>query len=141
MKKLLAGAAVLIGMLGGLAGSPAAWPADLIWRQASTGATVMWLMNGSSILSSASLGGSLDWSVTATGDFNGDGKADLIWRQASTGATVMWLMNGSTTISSAYLGGSIDWSVTAIGDFDGDGKADLIWRQASTGATVMWLMN
>jgi hypothetical protein len=114
---------------------------DLIWRQASTGATVLWQMNGSAVSSSAYLGGSSDWSVTATGDFDGDGKSDLIWRQASTGATFVWLMNGSTTSSSGYLGGSPDWSVTATGDFNGDGKSDLVWRQSSTGASVQWLMN
>ena len=46
---------------------------DLLWRQASTGTTVMWLMNGATILHSYNLGGSSDWSVTATGDANGDG--------------------------------------------------------------------
>ena len=114
---------------------------DLLWKQASTGSTVLWLLDGSTIASSHNLGGSSDWSVTKSGDFNGDGNSDLIWRQASTGTTVMWLMNGSTILSSTNLGTSTDWSVTATGDFNGDGKTDLIWRSASTGATVMWLMN
>ncbi len=118
--------------------------ADLIWRQASTGTSVLWLLNGAALpglLSSANLGGSADWSIVGTGDFNGDGKTDLLWRQASTGDTVLWLMNGATIVHSYNLGGSADWSVTATGDFNGDGYTDLIWRQASTGDTVMWLMN
>jgi FG-GAP-like repeat/FG-GAP repeat len=120
---------------------------DLLWQAAGTGSTVMWLMNGTSLAvppSAFALGGSTDWSVVATGDFNGDGYADLIWRQASTGYTVMWLMNGASlpnVMSAAFIGGDPGWSVVATGDFNGDGKTDLIWHQASTGATVMWLMN
>jgi len=124
------------------AGPTGAGESDLLlWRQASTGATYLWTMSGSTVSSSVNLGTSPDWSVIATGDFNGDGNTDLLWRQAVTGATVMWLMNGSTISSATYLGGSTDWAVTATGDFNGDGKTDLIWRQASTGATYMWLMN
>ena len=117
---------------------------DLLWTQSSSGATVMWLMNGAAPparLAAANLGGSLDWSVTQVGDFNGDGSADLVWRQASTGATVLWFMQGTTRQSAAFIGGSTDWSVSGTGDYNGDGKTDLLWRQASTGATVVHLMN
>jgi len=114
---------------------------DVIWRQASTGATYVWFMNGGVASGSTYLGASSDWSVIATGDFNGDGTADLVWRQASTGATYLWLMNGTSILSTAYLGASTDWSVVATGDFNGDGKTDLVWRQASTGATYIWFMN
>ncbi|HJW45832.1 MAG TPA: FG-GAP repeat protein, partial [Lysobacter sp.] len=30
------------------------------------------------------------WSITTTGDYDGDGRTDLFWRNASTGANVIW---------------------------------------------------
>jgi hypothetical protein len=83
---------------------------DLVWRQASSGTNVLWLMNGATQSSSAALGGDTDWRITTTGDYNGDGKTDLVWRQNSSGASVLWLMNGA---SSTYLGGNSDWTVVA----------------------------
>jgi FG-GAP repeat len=44
-----------------------------------------------------------DWSIVATGDFNGDGKGDIVWRNTS-GTTAIWLMNGSTLLKRVALG-------------------------------------
>ena len=44
------------------------------------------------------------WTVNATGDYNGDGKADILWTNATTGEHAMWLMNGLSAGSGASLG-------------------------------------
>lgn len=117
--------------------------ADILWRQTSTGAVSIWLMNGSTVLSNP--GGwtvPTDWAIQGVGDFDGDGKSDVMWRQASSGVVSIWLMNGGTILSNP--GGwsmPTNWSIEAVDDFDGDGKADVLWRQGSTGAVSFWFMN
>lgn len=113
---------------------------DLVWRNASTGAAALWLMNGLATLDAAQYLGDPTYSVTNTGDLNGDGKTDLIWRN-SAGATAAWLMNGTTPITSAVLFADPYWSVIRVADFDGDGKEDLLWRNAANGQIAIWLMN
>jgi|GEM_PF-5550542 len=119
--------------------------ADILWRNTSTGMVTMWLMNGTSKISEATIlsAGNTDWTVAGVGDFNGDGKADILWRNTSTGMVTMWLMNGTSMSSWAtILGpGNTDWTVAGVGDFNGDGKADILWRNISTGTVTMWLMN
>jgi probable HAF family extracellular repeat protein len=126
--------------------------ADILWRQ-STGALVLWQMNGASISSSNAVtyqGNTVapdaSWSVAGVADFNGDAKADLLWRNAN-GAVALWQMNGATLSSSStvtYQGNAIapdaSWSVASIGDFNCDGSADILWRQ-SGGSLAIWLMN
>jgi len=115
--------------------------ADILWRNASTGQVIMWLMNGSSIIGQGLIYQDTNWTPIATGDFNGDGKADILWRNASTGQVIMWLMNGSSMIGQASIYQDVNWSPVATGDFNGDGKTDILWRNASTGQVIMWLMN
>jgi len=126
---------------GGLADVSGDTNADLVWRNAVTGATAVWLMSGLTPLSAAVVLADPNWQVTHAGDFNGDGRADLVWRNASTGQTAIWLMNGSTVLSSAVIFTNANWVVTHTGDFNGDGRADLVWRNATTGQTAIWLMN
>ncbi len=47
----------------------------------------MWLMNGSNITGGGVIHNDPNWSITKSGDFNGDGKTDLIWRNSSNGET------------------------------------------------------
>jgi glucose/arabinose dehydrogenase len=109
--------------------------------QSSAGTTSAWLMNGSTITSTASLlSNDPGWSISHIADFNGDGKADLLWRN-SNGAATIWLMNGGTVTGAiGILGADANWRVSNVGDFNGDGKADLLWRN-SNGAATIWLMN
>jgi hypothetical protein len=77
--------------------------ADLLWRNGSNGATVIWLMDGATQLSAGSIGNvPLTWQIDKVEDFNGDGKSDIFWRNSTTGANVVWLMDGfAKTVQSA----------------------------------------
>ena len=107
----------------------------------TSGDVAMWLMNGSTISSAASLGQiSTAWSIVGQRDFNDDGKADLLWRDTS-GNVAMWFMNGTSISSTASIGNvSTAWSVAGTGDFNGDGKGDILWLDNS-GNVAIWLMN
>ncbi len=79
-------------------------------------------------------------SVTATHDFDGDGKSDIAWRDTS-GNTAVWLMNGAQVTQSAGIGAAPTvWSVVGQRDFDGDGKHDWLWSDIN-GNVAMWFLN
>jgi hypothetical protein len=107
--------------------------ADLVWKNSATGASALWLMNGTAFASGQQLLGDPAWSVTQVADFDDDGRSDLIWRNSATGATAMWLMSGATLASGRVLLSDPDWTLTHTGDFNADGRADLVWRNGATG--------
>jgi hypothetical protein len=113
---------------------------DILWRH-SSGAVLVWLMNGTNVMSGVSLpSADPSWSIVGTADFNSDGKTDILWRHTS-GAVLVWLMNGTTYASGVSLpSADTSWSIVATGDFNGDGKSDILWRHTS-GAVLVWLMN
>ncbi len=120
---------------------------DLLWRDSSTGANVISLINGASITASQAIATIPPaWSVAGAGDFNGDGRTDILWRNNATGDTVVSFLTGTPTvvsISSSNLIATVPapWTVAGIGDFNGDGKADILWRNTVTGDNVVFLMN
>ena len=116
---------------------------DLIWRNASTGAVAIWLMNGTAIGATGFPGDMpLVWKIAGVGDVNGDGQADVIWRNSASGVVAVWLMNGLTIMSVGFPGAtSTDWEIQAVGDVNGDGKADMFWRNTNSGVVAIWLMN
>lgn len=118
---------------------------DLFWRNGSSGDNALWLMNGLSIGSTATLPAVTDtnWKIAGSGDFDGNGKADLIWLHDVSGQVVIWTMNGTSigTATTVTTVSSAQWKVGAVCDLDGDGKSDVVWTNRSTGETVAWLMN
>jgi ELWxxDGT repeat protein len=126
--------------------------ADVLWRNAD-GTLATWLMDGSRITSSATVGSGggaikpdASWSVAGVGDFDGDTRSDILWRNSS-GELAEWQMTGATIASSADLKANgvavrpdASWSVAGIGDFDGDSRRDILWRNTS-GELVEWQMN
>jgi len=113
---------------------------DLSWKNTSSGASALWLMNGTGTLSTGIVLSDPNWSVTHTGDFSGDGKTDLVWRSA-VGSTAVWLQNGLATTSAGTILTDPNWLVLRVGDLNGDGKGDLVWRNNATGQIAAWLMN
>ncbi|UBF28133.1 VCBS repeat-containing protein [Kovacikia minuta CCNUW1] len=121
--------------------------ADVLWRNYSTGANVVWQLNGTSYSTAFTLPTLKDsnWRIEGVADFTGDGKADILWRHYGNGANVIWQMNG-TSYSTAFTlpTQSADWSLWSlakVADFTGDGKDDLLWRNSTTGANVIWQLN
>jgi hypothetical protein len=114
---------------------------DLIWSNTATGDRYIWLMNGTSVVSSIYLGNiAPQWSAV-TGNFNANASTDLLWSDTVTGDRYIWLMNGTSVSSSVYLGNvAPQWTVTT-GDFNGDGQSDLLWSDMTTGDRYIWLMN
>jgi peptidyl-Asp metalloendopeptidase len=78
---------------------------DILWRQPSTGAIYLMLMNGAAITFEGQIyqEANTAWKVVSTGDYNGDGKADLLWRNDSTGQVYMMLMSGAAISSQAMV--------------------------------------
>ena len=122
---------------------------DLLWRNATTGRTTIWFMDGATwsgnyadVVPAVS---STDWAIVGVADFNNDTKPDLLWRNASTGRTTIWYMDGATW-SGNYADvvpavSSTDWAIVGVADFNNDTRPDLLWRNASTGRTTIWYMD
>jgi hypothetical protein len=117
--------------------------ADMLWRDAGSGATYMWLMSGPRKVGEGYTASQADntWTIQGTGDFDGDGRSDIVWRHTS-GALYIWTMKGTAVASAGYLPPiSLAWTIQRLADFDGDGRADILWRETTSGATYLWLMN
>ena len=76
---------------------------DLLWHHATSGASQLWLMDGTTrrrVLAVTAV--TPDWKLAALADTNGDGKTDLVWRH-SGGSNHLWLMNGASVTTSTPL--------------------------------------
>jgi hypothetical protein len=110
---------------------------DILWRNDSTGANVLWKAGNSSNQQAITSVTNLSWKVAGSGDFDGDGTADILWRNDSTGGNVIWKA-GSAANQQAVANTSLGWRVAGVADFNGDSRADILWRNTSTGANVIW---
>jgi hypothetical protein len=128
---------------------------DILWRNTFTGALTLWELNGSGVVTSASLTSagmsiapSASWSINAISDFTGDHQADIVWRNAADGQLNLWTMNGSVIANSAPITDSLghivrpgaSWSIAGDGDFNADTRNDLLWRNTDN-SVVLWTMN
>ena len=131
-------------------GSDAAHPdgdgtSDIVLRHVSTGANIIWYMNGDAYSSGVSLPAQPDpnWEIRGTGDFDGDGRPDLLWQNRVTGQASVWFIRGAiaTGVASLPTPSDTNYQFAGVGDFNGDGKADIVLRHAVTGANIIWYMN
>jgi hypothetical protein len=113
---------------------------DTVHRDVVTGATYVW---GSVVTGAPSL--PLNWKLSATGDFNADGKADILWRNTTSQKLVIWTMSGNAkvgnVIPSPDQAVNANWDVAAAADFNGDSHRDLLWYNQTTGKIVLWYMD
>jgi hypothetical protein len=120
--------------------------ADILWRNAATGANYIYLMTGNSVAAEGFIRtvANLNWTVAGIGDLDGDGKDDIVWRNAATGENYLYPMDGlAIKAGEGYLNSvtNPDWRIAGLGDFDGDGKDDILWRHATTGENYLYLMD
>ncbi len=78
---------------------------DILVHNPSTGALVVYLMNGDVIQSGVGMGSlPVGWSVVAVKDLNGDGNADIVVRNDQTGDVVGYITSGTSIVSGALIG-------------------------------------
>ncbi|MCU1230366.1 MAG: hypothetical protein JWO97_3250, partial [Acidobacteria bacterium] len=121
--------------------------ADIVWRNAATGANAAWLMDGVTFNAARILNfpglSNQDYRIVGADDFDGDGHEDILWRNFANGNTALWLMNGATLQEVVNLPAltAMNYYIGGIGDFNNDGSVDILWRNGVTGANAVWLMN
>ena len=121
---------------------------DLVLANPTTGAVEFWMMNGATRQGAAfPLASPLTppWKLSATGDWNADGKPDLLWRNVTTQKTKIWTMNGTVKIGEITptpdQAVDANWEIVATLDYNGDGLRDFLWYNWSSGKIVWWTMN
>lgn len=128
---------------------------DLVFWNNVTGAIEFWLMNGTDrsgapvpLTGASPL--STNWKLSATGDFNRDGKPDLLWRNDTSQALVIWKMGEGgapgtqktgNIIPSPSLAIDANWIVVGALDLNRDGNRDILWYNFDSGKIVYWYMD
>jgi len=137
----------------GTAGSPAAGPdgnSDLVFLHQTTRQVEFWMMNGTARVGAAvPLTGtaplSSDWDLSASGDFNFDGRSDLVWRNHVTQKIVTWLMSGTQKagerIPTPDQAADANWQIVAALDYNHDGNRDFLFYNTSSGKIVLWWLD
>jgi hypothetical protein len=114
----------------------------------STGALVVWLLNGNTLIGAATLPSPPPgWQLATLADLNADGKPDLVLSNPTTGSLAVWILNGTTLANSVHITQAgvskslpAGWKIAGAGDFDRDGKPDLLLSNATTLQTTVWYL-
>ncbi|MEO0515105.1 MAG: VCBS repeat-containing protein, partial [Planctomycetota bacterium] len=127
---------------------------DLIWNDGGT--ETAWLLNGTTVMEVTTTFGEPatdptpdpgptepgnGFTLSATGDFDGDGDDDRLYRNVGASATLIWLMqNGQQVQSAQQIAVGSSWTVTGVEDANDDGTEDVLWASTS-GKTAVWYMD
>lgn len=120
---------------------------DIVWRNQKTGATIIWIMEGTNRVGTIDIQDVKNsaWEIAGVGDFDGDGRLnDLVWRNYATGSNVIWFVNPDGTKQTQSLSplSNSNWRIEGVSDFDGDGFADdLLWHNSTLGRTSVWFID
>ena len=121
---------------------------DIFWFNRRTGQKSIWLMQGSTVLSTqepnGTTGNDMNWVPAGVGDFNGDGASEILWRNKADGSMGIWSWDGFAFYTPSglleYMPG-LDNYVGGIVDYDKDGISDIIWVNRATGELRVVLMS
>jgi hypothetical protein len=119
---------------------------DLLWYHQTDGRVAAWLMNGTTMVQSASVGftqvADVNWKPVGTGDVDGDGHTDVVWQNIADGRVSTWFLSGLAVRSGDVFAqvADLQWRIRAVGDFDADGRADLFWHHQGNGSLAVWRM-
>ncbi len=118
---------------------------DFFWRNTTTNAVSVWLMNGKHRRGVMTLTDGLmgsDWKLEGIGDSNGNRRGEVLWRNATTGEVKLWEMGAGNAIVQKSIGTvSSSWKSLGFADFTLDGKADIAWRNGQTQEVQIWEMD
>lgn len=111
---------------------------DLLWRNSSTGAISLWLLDQNrNVTNGGGFGAASGWSVAGTGHFNTDNIEDIVWQ--TNGAFSLWLLDSNRQpINGGAFTFPTSRQIEHIGDFNGDGFSDILFRNFSTGQVTLW---
>lgn len=121
--------------------------ADILFQN-TDGTLAVWLMNGLTLSSVATLTPSnpgKGWNAVGVADINGDKNLDIVFQNTDGTLAVWYLQKTTQLLLSALLDpatpGSADWRVVGTTDLNGDGKSDLLLQNRATGDVALWYMN
>ncbi len=118
---------------------------DLVWRDSASGSNRLWIGADTYWLEipiPARVGS--DFTISGTGDFNGDHQTDILWKNETTGVVDVWLMDHTNYVRTAALAPPTSLrsqdKIVAVDDFSGDGEPDILLRDYTSGAVSLWQM-
>jgi hypothetical protein len=117
---------------------------DVLWHNRTTGAVGIWLMQGTTALSSTVVLPNSDLRMRLVGaaDVNQDGWSDLVWQHASDGRIVVYFMEQTQITTSAEIApptGGAAWVLMQAVDLNANGYPDLVWKNDDGRILVSWL--
>lgn len=119
---------------------------DLLWQNDTDRTVTVWFMSGPEgtvYNGQATIGQTPGWTLSATGDLNGDSVPDLLWQNDSSGEVTVWFMGGTqgtTYQSQTVVASTPGWTLRLAFDMNQDGIPDLLWQNASNGEATVWFM-
>jgi hypothetical protein len=105
---------------------------DLAWRHDDDGRIYIMLMGAGGVPAGGAVihaEANMRWSIVATPDFDGDGRADLLWYNETSGQLYLMVMNGAAIAAQGtlFVEPNTDWRVA------GADTRVVVWRNRANG--------